>query len=543
MAISLSWQLLAQPQLWQLLVLAPLLIVSSLLITSIRRRRSPGQGALNLPPGPVRVPVLGNLHQLGSLPHRSLRELARRHGPVMLLHLGTVRTVVISSASAAKEVMKDQDVSCCSRPSSPGPSRLSYGLRDVAFAPYGEYWREMRRVFIVELLSMRRVKAAWGARQEQVQKLVRVLSQGQKKKKPVALDEHIFRLADGIIGTVAFGNVYGTEMLAAHEDKERRFHQVLDDAMDMLASFSAEDFFPNAAGRLVDRLTGLVSRRERIFKELDAFYETVIRQHLDPARPKPSNGGDLVDVLLSLPNEPRGTLSFTMDHVKALLMNTFVGGIDTSSVTILWAMSELIRKPRVLKKVQEEIRAVVGSNGSDREPRVQPDDVPKLSYLKMVVKETLRLHPPATLLVPRETTRHVKISGHDVPAKTRVLVNAWAIGRDAASWGEDAEEFDPDRFEPAARSAGVDFHGAHFELLPFGSGRRVCPGIAMGAATVEFTLASLLCSFDWALPEGTRAEELSMEEAGGLTFHRKTPLVLVPTAHPLRRPAAAVSVR
>lgn len=536
MAVSLSWHLLAQPQLWQLLVLALLPIVSLSLITSIRRSRSSGKGDLNLPSCPARVPVLGNLHQLGSLPHRSLRELARRHGPVMLLHLGMVPTLVISSASAAKEVMKDQDVSCCSRPASPGPIRLSYGRRDVAFAPYNECWRETRRLFIMEVLSLGRVKAAWGARQEQVEKLVRALGaqagEGQKKK-AVALDEHIFRLVDGIIGTVAFGNVYGTEMFARKDKgKERRFQQVLDEAMDMMDSFSAEDFFPNAAGRLVDRLTGLVGRRERIFRELDAFYEAVIRQHLDPARPKPDNGGDLVDVLLSLCKEPRGTLSFTMDHVKALLMNTFVGGIDTSSVTILWAMSELIRKPRVLKKVQEEIRAVVGSNnGSDREPRVQPDDVPKLSYLKMVVKETLRLYPPVTLLLPRETMRQVKISGYDVPAKTRVLVNAWAIGRDAASWGEDAEEFDPDRFEPAGSAHQVDFNGGHFELLPFGAGRRMCPGLAMGVTNVEFTLANLLCCFDWALPEGTTAAELSMEEDGSLTFHRKTPLLLVLTPH------------
>ena len=186
---------------------------------------------------------------------------------------------------------------------------------------------------------------------------------------------------------------------------------------------------------------------------------------------------------------------------------------------MLWAMSELIRKPRVLRKVQGEIRAVVGNN-----ERVQADDVPKLRYLKMVVKETLRLHPPATLLLPRETMRHVNICGYDVPAKTRIFVNAWSIGRDPASWNN-PEEFNPDRFEVK----DVDFNGAHFELVPFGAGRRICPGLAMGATNVEFTLANLLNCFEWALPEGMTAEDVSMEEAGGLTFHRKTPLVLVPT--------------
>jgi 4-hydroxyphenylacetaldehyde oxime monooxygenase len=204
------------------------------------------------------------------------------------------------------------------------------------------------------------------------------------------------------------------------------------------------------------------------------------------------------------------------------LQDTFLGGIDTSSVTMLWAMSELIRKPRVLKKAQDEVRAVVDSN---KQERVQPDDVPKLEYLKMVVKETLRLHPPATLLLPRETMRDVKIGGYDVPARTRVFVNAWAIGRDPASWTADAEEFNPDRFE----ASDVDYNGAHFELVPFGAGRRVCPGLAMGVTNVEFTLANLLYCFDWTLPAGMKPEDVSMEEAGGLTFHRKTPLVLVPT--------------
>jgi 4-hydroxyphenylacetaldehyde oxime monooxygenase len=189
---------------------------------------------------------------------------------------------------------------------------------------------------------------------------------------------------------------------------------------------------------------------------------------------------------------------------------------------MLWAMSELIRKRRVLKKAQDEVRAVVGNN-----ERVKPDDLPKLAYLKMAVKETLRLHPPATLLLPRETTSHVRIGGYNVPAKTRVFVNAWAIGRDPASWPDCAEELHPDRFE---EMRDVDFNGAHYEFIPFGAGRRICPGLAMDATNVEFTLANLRCCFDWTLPEGMKPEDVSMEEAGGLTFHRKTPLVLVPTA-------------
>ncbi|TKW31430.1 hypothetical protein SEVIR_2G105800v4 [Setaria viridis] len=508
------------PQQWLiglLLLLPVVLLVPSYLFLASPGTKMTKNGARRLPPGPAQVPVLGNLHLLGRLPHRNLRDLARRHGPVMLLQLGTVTTLVASSAAAAREVMKEHDIDCCSRPASPGPRRLSYGFKDVAFAPYGEQWREARKLFIVELLSMRRVQAAWYAREQQMDRLIADLSRAGAEAAPVALKEHIFGLVDGIIGTVAFGNIYGTERFAHGE----RFQHVMDEAMDMMASFSAEDFFPNVAGRLVDRVTGLVARCERIFRELDAFFETVIDQHTDPARVVPENGGDLIDVLVSLWKENRGTIRFSRDHVKGLIMDTFIGGINTSSVTMLWAMSELIRKPRVLRKAQDEVRAVVGGKA-----RVEPDDVPKLPYLKMVVKETLRLHPPATLLVPRETVRDVRIGGYDVPARTRVLVNAWAIGRDPASWA-DAKEFHPDRFE----GSDVDYNGAHFELVPFGAGRRICPGLAMGETNVTFTLANLLYCFDWALPEGMAAEDVSMEEAGGLTFHQKMPLVLVPTRY------------
>uniref|UniRef100_J3LUS2 4-hydroxyphenylacetaldehyde oxime monooxygenase n=1 Tax=Oryza brachyantha TaxID=4533 RepID=J3LUS2_ORYBR len=344
--------------------------------------------------------------------------------------------------------------------------------------------------------------------------------------RPVELNDHIFALADGIIGAVAFGSIYGTERFAGRA----RFHHLLDDVMDMLASFSAEDFFPNAAGRLVDRLTGLAARRERVFEQLDAFYEMVIEQHLDSSRTVSTpdggdddGGGNLVDVLIELWKQGKqyGDLRFTREHVKAIIFDTFIGGIGTSSVTILWAMAELIRAPRVMRKVQGKVRAVVVGGRAG-----QPDDLPRLKHLKNAARDPGGPPPPATLLMPRETTRHVRVGGYDVPAKTRVMVNLWAIGRDAASWDE-PEVFDPDRFE----TKRVDFNGGHFELLPFGSGRRICPGVAMGAANVEFTLANLLHCFDWTLPEGMTETEVSMEEAGGLVLHRKTPLVLVPTRY------------
>nr|CAB3499938.1 unnamed protein product [Digitaria exilis] len=420
---------------------------------------------------------------MGALPHQSFCRMARRqHGAVMLLRLGRVPTVVVSSAEAARDVFRTHDADSAAGRTRQGPG----GYHTATRTPYSEQWRERRKLLVVEFLSTRRVQNAW--------------------------------YMDGIVGTVAFGNIYGAEQFG----HTKHFHDMINEAMVARSSFCAEDYFPNAFGRLMDHLTGLTSRRERVFWEFDAFFETIIEQHLESSHAKSNNSCDLVDVLIGRMKEDQGSsIGFSRDNIKALLTNTFTGSIDTCSVTIGWAMTELIRKPWMLKKLQDETRSMIGNK-----ERVHPDDLPKLKYLKAVVMETLRLHPPVPLLVPRETLRDIKISGYDVPAKTRIFVNAWAIGRDPAIW-DNPEEFDPDRFE----GKDVSFNGTHFDFVPFGAGRRMCAGMAMGVTTAEFALANLIHCFDWALPEGVAGKDISMEEAGGLAVHKKIPLLLVPTRY------------
>ncbi|GLU20484.1 hypothetical protein SLE2022_366810 [Rubroshorea leprosula] len=501
----ISWS----PSLFFLLFL---LILSMLLLKNKEKR---GRMGFKLPPSPPKLPIIGNLHQMGNLPHQSLQNLSKKHGPILLLQLGSIETLVVSSAEAAKDVLKTHDLDCCSRSPSPGPKRLSYNYLDIIFSPYGDYWKEMKALFISELVSMKRVKSFAYAREAEVDKLINTLSQNSHT--PVNLNEKLYGLVDGIIGTVAFGKIYGTNQFKSEE-----FYNVLNEAMEMLASFAAEDFFPSV-GRLVDVLTGLKARREKSFRGLDAFFESVVEQHLDPTRPKPEHE-NLVDVLINSLKKQSASFNFTKDHVKAILLDTFLGGINTSSVTILWAMSELIKNPRAMKKVQIEIRSSVGKKG-----KVEAEDVAKLKYLKMVVKETFRLHPPAPLLVPHEAMQQCRIGGFDVFPKTRIFVNVWAIGRDPNSW-ENPNEFYPERFE----DNDIDFKGSNYELMPFGAGRRICPGLAMGATNVEYALANLLYWFDWELPDGMRREDISMEEEGRLVCGRKTPLCLVPVSHCLQ---------
>ncbi|KAL6906222.1 hypothetical protein ACP4OV_003823 [Aristida adscensionis] len=234
---------------------------------------------------------------------------------------GAAPAVVVSSAAAAREALRTHDADCCSRPDTPGPRRLSYGHKDVAFSPYSAHWRERRRLLVVEFLTARRVQSTWcwkywregwksgGETHQQINE--------RWRKRRVSGGSGLWVYMDGVVGTAAFGNVYGAEQFT----QRKRFHQVIDDAMRARSSFTAEDYFPNAVGRLVDRLAGVVSSRERVFREFDAFFEMIIeKNHLERSRAMPGNGGNLADVLIGLMEEHEaGSSTFSRDHVKALL--------------------------------------------------------------------------------------------------------------------------------------------------------------------------------------------------------------------------------
>ena len=195
----------------------------------------------------------------------------------------------------------------------------------------------------------------------------------------------------------------------------------------------------------------------------------------------------------------------------------FVAGTDTSAATVIWVMTFLMKNPKCLRKIQEEIRNLIGKKGF-----VNEDDVQGLAYLKAVIKETFRLQPVNPLLLPRETLRKCHVGGYEIPAKTLVYVNAWAIGRDPEAW-ENPEEFYPERFI----GSSIDYKGLDFELIPFGAGRRGCPGIHMGVAIVELALANLLYKFNWEMPTGINKEDLDFDVMPGVSMHKKNALCLV----------------
>ncbi|CAL4922773.1 unnamed protein product [Urochloa decumbens] len=267
-------------------------------------------------------------------------------------------------------------------------------------------------------------------------------------------------------------------------------------------------------------LQGYVKRMKKLRRMLDRFLDHVVDEHGERRR-REGEGfvpRDMVDLLLQLADDPNLEVPIERDGIKALTLDLIAAGTDTSAVSVEWALSELLRNPEAMAKATEELDRVVG-----RDRFVVEADIPNLPFLEAIVKETMRLHPVAPLLAPRVSREDTSVDGHDIPAGTRVLVNVWAIGRDPALWGDDAEEFRPERLV----GSGVDVKGHDMELLPFGAGRRMCPGYALGLKMVQLTLTNLLHAFAWRLPDGVAAEELSMEEKFGLSMPRAVPLVAV----------------
>ncbi|KAF5459065.1 hypothetical protein F2P56_023053, partial [Juglans regia] len=274
-----------------LLLLLPILLLMKNKIHGRKQNK-------NLPPSPPYLPILGNLHQIGNLPHQSFSRLAQRYGPVMLLKFGAKPIVVISFAEAAKEVLKVHDLDCCSRALSASARKLTYNYQDIGFAPYGEYWREIRKVCVLELFSAARVQSYRSIREEEVALLVNSISQSSSSATPVNLMEKILPPSASILCRIAFGKSF--RFRGSDLDNEK-FQEVLHEAEAMLASFSASEFFPYV-GWIVDRLSGRFQRLDKIFHEMDNFLQMAIDFHLNPDKTKEEHE-DLVDVLLRIERE------------------------------------------------------------------------------------------------------------------------------------------------------------------------------------------------------------------------------------------------
>uniref|UniRef100_A0A2N9IAE5 Cytochrome P450 n=1 Tax=Fagus sylvatica TaxID=28930 RepID=A0A2N9IAE5_FAGSY len=450
------------------------------------------------------------------MPHIALAQLAQKLGPIIHLQLGRVPTIVVSSAHLAKLILKTHDHVFASRPNLLSAQYLSFNCSDVTFSPYGPYWRQARKICVTELLNSKRVNSFQLLRDEEVNRLLGSVS-GQSGSE-LDLGKMFFTLANDVLCRVAFGKRFKEE---SGEGQKRHLVGVMTETQELFGGFCLGDFFPD--WEWVNSLSGYKKRLSRNLEDLRAVCEEIIEEHVK--KEQDSYGGDgkedFVDVLLRVQQREDLEVPITDDNLKALVLDMFVAGTDTSSATLEWTMTELARHPKVMKKAQEEVRNVASSLGKVEESHLQ-----HLHYLKAVIKETMRVHPPVPLLVPRESMEKCNLEGYEIPAKTRVLINTYAIGRDPNSW-ENPLEYNPERF----MDTNIDIKDQDFRFLPFGGGRRGCPGYSFALATVEIALARLLYHFDWALPQGVGADDMDLSEIFGLATRKKTPIVLVPTAN------------
>ncbi|BAS98816.1 Os06g0642200 [Oryza sativa Japonica Group] len=481
-------------QLHHLILLLPLFILPFLLLRSSRRRR----GACGrLPPSPWALPVIGHLHHLaGALPHRAMRDIARRHGPLVLLRLGELPVVVASSADAARDVMKTHDLAFATRPIT-RMMRLVFpeGSEGIIFSPYGETWRQLRKICTVELLSARRVNSFRSVREEEVNRLLRAVAAAAASATSPAKTVNLSELMS------AYAADSSVRAMIGRRCKDRdKFLAMLERGIKLFVTPSLPDLYPSS--RLAMVVSRMPRRMRRHREEVFAFLDAIIAEHQEN-RASGEDEEDLLDVLLRIQRE--GCMESTVIHrihqdnnwrnyLKIWLHGTqdlFNGGSETTATTLQWIMAKLMRNPRVMQKAQDEVQRVfIGQH------KVTEENLSNLSYMYLVIKEALRLHPPRPPLLPRECRTTCQVLGFDVPKGTIVLVNMWAINRDPKYWDQ-SEEFILERFE----HVDINFKGMNFEYMPFGAGRRMCPGMAFGLVNLELVLASLLYHFDWKLSD------------------------------------------
>ncbi|KAL5753680.1 hypothetical protein ACOSP7_021900 [Xanthoceras sorbifolium] len=455
-----------------------------------------------LPPGPRGFPIFGCLHLLGKYPYRDLHKLAQKYGSIMHLRLGLKPTIVVSSPQAAELFLRTHDLVFASRPPLEASKYISYNQKNMIMAPYGSYWRNIRKMCTLELLSNVKINSFKSMRKEELDLLIEYVKQAACSGIVVDISARVLSLTADMTCRMVFGKKYMEE-----EFDERGFKAVIKEVMELGAIFNLADYIPQTAS--LD-LQGLRKRMKAVAKVFDDEHV----QSKDDSRTK-----DFVDLMLNFMGSEETEYRIDREHIKAIILDILIAAMDTSATTIDWALSELIKHPRIMKKVKNELENVVGID-----KMVEESDLDNVEYLDMVIKETLRLHPVVPLLLPHESREDCIVNGFHIPKKSRVFINVWAIGRDPDAW-TDPNKFYPKRFV----GSNIDLRGRDFQLIPFGSGRRSCAGMQLGLIVVRLVLAQLIHCFDWELPDGMVATKLDMTEHFGIVTSRAKHLLAIPT--------------
>ncbi|XP_010526705.1 PREDICTED: cytochrome P450 81D11-like [Tarenaya hassleriana] len=475
----------------QTLVFSVLFLSLSLGFFLRRRNRKP-----NLPPSPAKsLPVIGHLHRLKPPLYRNFLRLSESLGgaPIFSLRLGNRLVFVVSSYSIAEECFTRNDVVLANRPHFIMSKHMAYDNTTMIAAPYGDHWRNLRRIGAVEIFSSQRLNSFSDIRKDEIRRLIQRLSRHSLHRfAKVELKSMFTDLTfNNVIRMVAGKRYYGD---GAEEDEEaKRVSQLIAAVIGSGGAGNAADYLP-----VLRWVTDFEKRVKKMASEMDDFLQRLIDEK------KEEKGNTMIHHLLSLQESQPDYYNDRI--IKGLIIVMILAGTDTSAVTLEWALSNLLNHPEILRKARSEIDEKVGS---DR--LMDEQDISNLPYLRNIIYETLRLYPAVPMLVPHMSSERCKVAGYDMPRGTILLVNAWAIHRDPKLW-EDPMTYRPERFEK---------EGEAEKLMAFGMGRRACPGSGLAQRLLSLALGSLIQCFEW---ERIGPELVDMTEGKGANMPKATPL-------------------
>ncbi|KAL7606446.1 hypothetical protein Lser_V15G18810 [Lactuca serriola] len=502
-------------------IFVPILVHRLLLPILHRKNENTGKN-LKPPQAKGAWPIIGHLHLLRGpeLPHKVLGDMAEKHGPIYTVKLGVHQALVISDSKIAKDCFTTNDKAFASRPKMEASKIMAYNYAVLGRAPYGDYWRKMRKMLVLEVLSQRRVEMLGHIRASEVRASVKELYDGWVTNKltessesqmvKVEMSQWFGNLLLNIIVRIVSGKRFSPN------DQERvRFQAVAGKYFELFGAFLVADFIPYLNWLDVD---GYKKLMKNTGKDLDNIVDQWLKEHNQESKSIQQHEAnqDFMHVLISILQGASEDQFPGFDHdtiIKATSLQVLVAGVDTTSVTLTWALALLLNNPKALETAQDEIDEYVG-----RDRLVEESDLKNLVYLNAIIKETLRLYPAGPLAVPHESLDDCIVGGYSIPKGTRLLVNLWKLQRDPNIWS-DPEEFKPERFLTSHKD--IDVKGNHYELLPFGSGRRMCPGVLFALQVLGLTLARLIQQFVLKKPSD---EPVDMTESMGGTNSKATPL-------------------
>ncbi|KAK7406499.1 hypothetical protein VNO78_08126 [Psophocarpus tetragonolobus] len=467
-----------------------------------------GKRLKNPPPSVPSLPIIGNLHQLKSPIHHTFHALSQKYGPIFSLRFGSQSVLVVSSASAAEECFTKNDIIFANRFRSIKTKYLGYNHTIITASSYGDHWRNLRRISSLEILSNHRLNSFMGIRKDESMKMLRKLARDSDKDfKKVQLRSVFAELTFNTIMRMVCGKrYYGDDHDGTNAEEAHKFRTVMNEMSQLGLGSNLVDFVPVL--RFFD-FRGHKKIRS-VAEKLDALFQGLIDEH----RNRTQSLNTMIDHLLS--SQESQPEYYTDQIIKGLIMALIVAGTETSATTLEWAMSNLLNHPKVLEKARIELDTQVG-----QEHLIEEGDVAKLQYLQNIISETLRLHPPVPMLLPHFSSEDCTVGGYDVSQNTILMVNAWAIHRDPELW-PDPTSFKPERFE----NGPVEAH----KLIPFGLGRRACPGTGLAQRTLGLTLGLLIQCFEW---KRISTEKVDMTEGWGTIVCKATPLEAQCKARPI----------